>query len=203
MNKIITILCSVFLFATQALANDYSNIEPSYFDKYENNHVFTDDKGHDIRVKNTRLNKGLYIKINGEWLKHGAHYRYRGDGKLLTRITFNKNIKNGSFKQYHPDGSLCFDYNYLNNKRHGVYYQYRDNDYKNTVFNKFNYVDGMKQGKAYRYDNLGRISREYNYLNDRRHGEAITYNPETGEIATTLLYNNGALQLDSRELLAN
>lgn len=203
MYRIIIILCSILFIASNVTAENYQNIGADYFNQYKNDDVFTDDQGNILKVKNTSLNKGLYLKSGDNWLRHGTHYLYQKNGKLLTEITYLKDVKNGPFKQYHPDGSLCFDYNYLNNKRHGPYYQYRDNEAKNTIFNKFNYVNGKKEGKAYRYDNKGVVTREYNYVNNRRHGEAIIYNPQTGEPARTQVYNNGALQLDPRELLAN
>jgi uncharacterized protein RhaS with RHS repeats len=88
-------------------------------------------------------------------------------------------------KEYYDTGELMSEYQLNENGNyHGEYRLYYKNGYLHEVVN---YIDGVLQGEAIRYDSLGNLLVKGKFLDGKKHGKVINYHPN-GKISIFLTY---------------
>ena len=191
--KFQTILLVIAFFSVISGGAQDSNFAPNqlkaeYFqDKnVKHNLEFNDKKGNSFKILNTDSSKGLRIKKNNKWLKHGAYYTYI-NGKLDSKTIYNYGKKEGSYESYYSSGKIKFQCDYENDKIEGTWKCFYENG---TLLKEINYKKGLKEGTRITYYPNGEKNFVTSFSNDLRHGESLQYNNK-GKLESKTEYNNG------------
>lgn len=148
---------------------------------------FSDKKGNTFRINKTPNSRGLYIKNNGNWVKHGVWYDL-SDGIITKKTIFDFGKKNGLCVSYRKEnGKPRRESPYVNNVLEGTVIDYRSNG---RVSQKCDYVGGKRNGKCTNYREDGSIVTTQEYKNNKWHGMRIYYNSK-GEAKSKDYYQNG------------
>ena len=156
----------IFCFAAtaQTIDNPFTITQNTFTELNLKHHSFADDKeGNQYKVINSTIEKGLLIKVNDEWKKHGKYFRYTS-GKLTQENSYNSGKKHGKEIRYFSDGQKNWEYEY-------------SEDIKNGPFKII-------------YQKNGQICQEGTYKNGKKDGEEI-YRYETGIKKQVKTYQNG------------
>lgn len=189
----ITLLIGITLSFTFSAKGQESDFDPNklkaeYFqdEKVKDGLIFNDNEGNSYRVKNSDYSRGVYIKKDDKWLKHGAFYSI-SNGRVTSKTTYSYGKKHGPYEAYHSNGKIQFEYSYQNNLKEGKWYQYRDNG---TLFEECEYKNGIKEGKQITYHSNEKQQFVSTYVNGNRHGESLQYN-DKGKLVARSQYNDG------------
>lgn len=148
--------------------------------------VFNDKKGNTFKIKNNDYSRGLYIKHEGKWLKHGVYYEM-SSGRVTSKTLFVYGEKNGEYLAYHSNGNLNFRYHFNKGIKEGKWYQYRDDG---SPFEEKEFKNGVIEGTKISYHPNGLKEYVSTYVNGKRHGETLGYNKE-GKLISGTKYNMG------------
>lgn len=157
-----------------------------------NNDVFTDNNGKVRKVRNTAIEKGLFIQVtlaNGkkEWKKHGPFYNLDSKkGHLNYVVNYSYGIKEGLTIHYYANQKTKLRMQYKEDKLHGLWEKFRENGNKAT---DRTYVKDKKHGIMFSYSKDGTLYRTAPYLDGKIEGEMIFYHPN-GTIKTKYFYTN-------------
>lgn len=167
---------------------DPNKLKAAYFkdksvkDKLE----FNDKKGNRFKVKNSEYSKGLYIKKDGKWLKHGVFYGL-SSGRVTSKTIYFYGKRHGLHESYHSNGKTQFQYNYHNGIKEGKWYQYTS---KGSLFEEKTYKNGVIEGTKTTYHSNGVQQFISTYVNGKRHGEVQQFN-DKGRLVARSQYNMG------------
>jgi len=166
---------------------DYKNA------KVKNDQVFQDKSGDSYKIAITDTRRGLFIKKDGKWLKHGVFYSVSSSsGKLSSQTTYIFDIKHGEYISYHANGKVNFLYNYDKGNKHGKWYQYRDDG---SLTTEKEFENGTQVGYRIEYhrgseNSNGPVNFKVPYENGKMHGEKLQFNAE-GILVSKTTYQNG------------
>lgn len=157
---------TLFLFVSLASAQtsvDPFALLPDFFDsdRSDNGVVFQDNKSHTYKIVNTTIEKGLLIKDEHDWLRHGVVYNYTA-GKINIKTTYNLGVREGEQCEYYSnrsEKSSCF---YKDNLKDGACIRYFENGRKER---EGTYKMGVKHGKFIRYYDNGKKESDRRYEN--------------------------------------
>lgn len=167
---------------------DYKNLKPENFKnaQVKDGAVFNDKDGNTFKIKNTEGLKGLRLKQDGKWLKHGAFFSFY-NGRLTSMTTYHYGKKHGPYEKYHANGKVQFEYSHKNNLREGNWRQYRDDG---TIYEECTYKNGKIEGVKITYHTNEKKKFVNNYINGIRNGESLYYNDE-GKLVSKSNYKMG------------
>lgn len=175
-RSIVKIICLFFI--TNHLFSQESSFNPDklkveYFTNktIKDGATFNDKEGKNFKIRNSDYSKGLYIKKDKKWLKHGVWFSmYKG--RVTKKEVYSEGKKNGLSESYHKNGKVQFEYNYVNNLKEGMAYQYRADGSK---VHQTPYKSNKMEGQRIEYTPKGKISFKKDYKNGLRHGEVLQY----------------------------
>lgn len=190
MKKFITLIV-IYLFFTPSWAQESFNpneLKAEYFnnEKVKDGLIFSDDKGQDYKVKNNEYARGVYIKKDDKWLKHGVFYGLY-EGRITDKTVYKFGVKHGEHESYFKDGKVQFLYYYQDGKKHGKWYQYRNNG---SLAEECSYQYGKKHGQRISYHGNGTQQFVCNYVEGKIQGEKLQYN-EKGKLVARSHYVDG------------
>ena len=172
----------------QKVEFDPAKLKAEYFaekeikDKLE----FSDKKGNQYRIRNSDYSKGLYIKKDDKWLKHGIWFSH-SSGRLTSQTTWSFGKREGAYISYHSNGEKNFEYEYKNDVKDGNWFQYND---KGKLVEQKVYKNGILEGPKISYHSNGEKSFTSTYVNGELHGEKLQYN-DRGKLVARTKYNMG------------
>ncbi len=179
-----------FTYSAKGQESDFNpnELKAEYFQdqKVKDGLIFNDKKGTSYKVKNSDYSRGVYIKKDDKWLKHGAFYSI-SSGRVTSKTTYNYGEKHGPYESYHSNGKIQFQYSFQKNLKEGKWYQYRDDG---TLSEEREYKNGMKEGTQISYHINEKKQFVSTYVNGKRHGESLQYNDE-GKLVARSQYNAG------------
>ena len=192
-NLSIVITIGITLFFTYSVKSQETEFDPNklkaeYFqdEKIKDGLIFSDKQANTFKIKNSDYSRGVYIKKDDKWLKHGAFYSI-SSGRVTSKTTYSYGKKHGPYEAYHSNGKLQFQYSFQDNLKEGKWYQYRDNG---TLFEEREYKNGMKEGSQITYHSNEKKQFVSTYVNGKRHGESLQYNDE-GKLVSRTQYKEG------------
>ena len=196
MNKIIPFIFACLLlqsFTVQSEEFDPYTLPAEHYNdaSIKDKAEFSDKKGNQFRIKNSKYSRGLYIRHDKKWKKHGIFYSL-SSGRVTSQTTYHYGEKNGPHLSFHSNGKVSFQYNYFEGKKHGQWYQYRDNG---SLVEEKEYKNGLKDGPRTSYfsrkdGQTGPIQFTSTNVKGKTHGEKLQYN-EDGKIVARSQYNMG------------
>lgn len=116
---------------------------------------------------------------------------YPETGQITHRMTFEDrrfSVLNGPYQEWYDNGRLWMEGAYRGGLQHGPWSYYDHEHGGKTYAGNFN--QGDKEGKWLRYDSLGRVTQEENYVAGKQHGRQLVFD-ETGGIKITRYYEKG------------
>lgn len=189
MNKLLLVLCLLLPVAVFAEAVNYAELKPEYFNQLEDGTTFNDQldgQTIEFKVVNRKSEKGVKIKSDGRWLKHGAYHLF-SSRKLKRTTRYVAGKKHGEEVIYRSsDGSLLRKTDWAVGEKDGLDVQYHKNGNKSQ---EMDYVNGQKHGRGAWYDSDGSLSTERGYENNVQHGLMKHY--DKGRLTHTQLFTNG------------
>ncbi len=142
-------------------------------------------------------------------LKQGKWMKYYDNGKVQYEATFLDNKPIGNVKKYYKNGTLKAEMiyagnivrtklynesgkltgvgNYINKEKDSTWNYYSDNT--NKLVSKENYLNGVKQGKAYVFYEDSVIAEEVTWSNNEKNGSCRTFFP-SGKVKSETIYKN-------------
>jgi antitoxin component YwqK of YwqJK toxin-antitoxin module len=182
------IVFSVSTSSAQALKFDPNKIKAEYFQDKEVKHKleFNDKKGNSYKIYNTKYSKGLYIKKNEKWQKHGVHYTY-SSGKISSKTTYLYGKKEGKYESYQSNGKVKYKCDYVKDKKDGLWQHFRDDS---SIFEEIPYSKGLKEGTRIEYHRNGVKNFVTQYSNGVRDGDNLQYNNK-GKLVAKTKYSRG------------
>jgi uncharacterized protein len=108
-------------------------------------------------------------------VQHGTVETYFPNGKLHSQKTYIYGLANGVGKTWDYDGSLEMEFNYEMGKMDGPLKVYENG--KLWYTDPYDY--GESQGTYNRYYSNGRLASKTMYVDDRKHGNADFYEPDS------------------------
>jgi antitoxin component YwqK of YwqJK toxin-antitoxin module len=173
--------------AQESIFDPYK-IEVEYFSDggVKDGLIFNDKKGDTYKIKNSDYNKGLYLKYDGKFLKHGVFYSM-SNGRVTSKTSYYYGKKHGEHLGYHSNGKIQFQYYYDNGKKNGKWYQYRDDE---SLFEEKEYKMGVLDGVKITYHSNGIKNFERTYINGLREGDTLQYN-DKGKLVGRTKYKMG------------
>lgn len=162
---------------------DPNELKAEYFQNEEvkDDLLFNDKKGNSYKVNKSDNRRGVYIKKDDEWLKHGAFFNL-SEGRVTRKTTYSYGKKHGPYEAYHDNGKIKFQYSYQNDLKEGKWYHYRENG---NIYEECEYKNGKKEGTQITYRKNGEKMFVTTYVNDEKHGESLHYNPKGKLVART------------------
>lgn len=148
--------------------------------------LFDDQKGNAFKIKNSEYSRGLYIKKDGKWLKHGVFYSMT-KGRVRAKTMYSYGKKHGAYESYHSNGKIQFQYNNKNNLKEGKWYQYRNDG---SLFEEKVFKNGQIHGTKISYHLNGEKNFVSTYVNGKKHGERLQYNNK-GKLIGRSQFNMG------------
>lgn len=94
------------------------------------------------------------------WLFEGVSRAWNEDGKLIAEIRYVKGELQGESLYYHPNGQKWKSISYDKNRHHGETKIYLENG---LLFQTAHYLNGEKEGLAFRYWNSNQVTYQENY----------------------------------------
>ena len=180
----------------------------------------------ELRYENEKLNgECVWYSQTGQKLltvnykddvKEGPMMRWHVNGTVEEEGWFKNNHLDSVFRSYSDNGTMTVEGYYVDGKLDGEIKKWYDNG---QVFQEGQYVDGMMDGSWYifypsgamagkaeydkgkgkqiGYDESGYKCLEVQYLDNKKHGKEIHYNP-IGEIVEIIEYENGEVVGEGR-----
>jgi hypothetical protein len=164
----LTLLISLLLITSTSFSQEKS------FDPFEITGSFFDGKGEKFefsshggqyRAISYETKRGLEIKVNGEWKKHGRWMYFE-------KSTFVKGVYIAYEMEHYKFGVLHGEYERWNNS---------SSDGIQKPKRKCTYIDGLKEGKYLNYHHSGSLEEEGEYINGKREGQFIRYMDNDGK----------------------
>lgn len=94
-------------------------------------------------------------------------------GKPASRGTYKDGVLDGEYTEWYPDGTKKIEGTFKNGNYDGFWLYY---DNTGRIVGQGVFVNGTGKQKTY-YDN-GQLEEEVSYLNNKKEGSDITYNPQ-------------------------
>lgn len=165
---------------------DPNKLKEEYFqnDKIVNEATFVDKLGNSYKITNTEYLKGVSIKKDGSWQKHGVFYSFSG-GRKTGKTTYSYGKKHGECESYFADSKLQFKWNCENDKREGKWYQYREDG---TLSREKVYKNDLIEGEEIVYYVSGAKNFVNQYVGGKKHGEWLQYK-EDGKLISKTQFN--------------
>jgi antitoxin component YwqK of YwqJK toxin-antitoxin module len=165
-----------------------NTLKAEYFNdkSIKNGLIFNDNEGRSYKIKNSEYSKGLYIKKDNSWKKHGVFY-FMSSGRVTSKTIYFYGKKHGIHEAYHSNGKIQFQYNYYNNLKEGKWYQYRDNG---ALIEEKSYKNNLIEGTKISYHSNGTKNFISTYVNGKREGERLQYN-DKGKLISISNYKMG------------
>ena len=192
MNYFAHIIFLSLLFITPPLNGQHHEYDPHQLTVDDFTHAEMNDgtefqrEGQSYKVKNSAYAKGLYIRKDNSWLKHGLFFAlYKGKITSITSYAYGK--KEGYYKAFHANGKLSFKYRYKNGLKHGRWYQYAKNG---ALMEEKSYHNGVMNGQKITYHDNGEKAFASTYVDGKLHGDKYVYN-ENGELIAKSQYEMG------------
>lgn len=175
------------LLKAQSDSFDPHKLKAEYFQqaKVANGQQFS-DQGESYKIKNSNYSKGLYVKHDGRWLKHGAWFNL-SSGRVSQKTQYHYGQRHGERINYRSDGQVRQERTYQKGVQTGTEYFYREDG---SMSYEVPVVDGKWQGTKIEYHSNGSIAFKKNYKEGKLHGEYLQYNDE-GKIVARSQYQNG------------
>jgi antitoxin component YwqK of YwqJK toxin-antitoxin module len=193
MKPALNMIVLAFTFLFMSIVNgqedfDPNKLEEKFFqnEKIVNESTFTDKLGNSYKIINTEYSKGVCIKKDGNWLKHGVFFSFSG-GRKTNKTTYSYGKKHGEWENYYDGIKLQFKCTYQNDLKEGTWYQYREDGAK---WREKVYKNNLVEGDEFVYYPGGTIYFINKYVNDKKHGESIQYK-ENGDVFSKTQYNMG------------
>lgn len=119
--------------------------------------VIYKNNGEEYKIINTSYEKGLKIKKNGEYVRHGVFFT-TSNGNIETEIVYNFGCKI-SYQKYYTDGKE-----------------------KGKLYETGQYKDCLKDGIWLTYNRNGDVLMSMNFKNDLKNGTSKIYSTSNGKI---------------------
>ena len=170
--------------------NDPYKITWEMFEDAEMGHQeeVEDKQGNVYRVFNQSYRKGLEIKVNGNWVKHGKEFGYDTSKKFIERETeFTYGKRDGLEILYHSKGKKKSEINYSEGELDGSYILYWElkGSSKVLVSKKGEYKMGKKNGVFTKYFDNGQPEWTKEFSNGKPIGQLCQWNRDGTEIPCT------------------
>jgi len=129
--------------------------------------------GKSYRIKNSKYERGLYLKNDGSWVKHGVFYKYLS-GKLHQKLVyFHGKLHGEQLSYFTENGKVRRRREFENGLQHG---QWEDRFEKSgTVWHEGTYEKGKKQGAEKVYFSNGQVQFDKTYKDGKMHGTRLQY----------------------------
>lgn len=128
--------------------------------------------------------EGKYINLN---VKDSIWTFYGTDGKLVSKISYNKGVKDGDEINYYRNGKMSELIQYKDDKKDGLWQRFNENG---DVYFETGYKNGIRNGGINIYYPNGKLRIKGRYVNGLKHGKFVFYD-EKGEIEKEIVYKKG------------
>jgi len=155
----------------------------------------------DFPLKNGHTKKGYYANVNNNLYKLDLtrterfyptgeieRIKYYTNGVILSKYTYQNDLKHGHCIQYKHDGMIMEDYYYDNNKLDGECKSFWLNGKLKDIGV---YVNGLAEGEHIQYEKNGTIKEKCKYINGQMHGLRSLY--LNGTLYAELTYEDNNL----------
>ncbi len=188
MKQLLAVLLLLIPLAVNAQAVVYAELKPAYFSTVEDGATFNDqidDQQYEFKVVNRSSEKGVKVKVESSWKKHGAYHQFSSG--TLKRITRYKLGKKDAKEEIYRSGTgiLLKTTDWVDGKKDGIETRYHKNGSKSQ---EMSYAGHELHGAAHWYDPDGSLSTERHYKNNVQHGLMKHY--DKGRLTHTQMFVN-------------
>ena len=134
--------------------------------------------------------EGSTLVYEGEYVygaREGLHTRYRSDGTLQRKQTFESEVLNGLWADYHENGQLNSEGSYERGLKSGTWVQYRADG---SLASRIGYLASFRNGLDERFDEQGQITSKEIYRQGVRDGLKESFS--AGVLSSSTVYEDGA-----------
>lgn len=151
------------------------------------------ENGVQYRIVNRAETKGILIKKDSGWKKHGMHYKFNSQGVLIEKTPYVEGKIHGLQEKFSDNGQRTIETPYSEGLKNGVEKSYRDDG---RCYQETPYTAGNREGKEIKYTpfDTASVKRmvkefEYNWVKNKKHGEVLQFN-KNGTIVSREFFQN-------------